>query len=64
MRNILVFPDGNKQDFMYPADRKMILGQKIQIQMNDDSIHVLSISSIEPKDLDGVPEIHYYLEYS
>ncbi|MEB2276964.1 hypothetical protein LAV82_23380 [Bacillus sp. ILBB4] len=64
MRNILVFPDGNKQDFMYPADRKISLGQKIQVQMNDNSIHVLSIVCIEPKDLGTVPTIYYYLDHS
>lgn len=60
MRNILVFPDGSRTSFMYPENREVTIGESVQAQMKDDSIHVLKIKSIEPLD----KEILYHLNYS
>jgi hypothetical protein len=47
MRNILVFPDGTQQDFMYPQDRDIEVGTELQVTMMDDSVHRMKVSSIE-----------------
>lgn len=58
MRNVLVFPDGSKHDFMYPTDRDIDIGSPFQVQMKDDSIRVLRVKSIEKTE----KAIYYYLE--
>jgi hypothetical protein len=58
MRNILIFPDGSKQHFMYPENRDIVIGEQIQGQMNNDSIVIFEVSSIETHG----NEIHYILK--
>ena len=60
MRNVLVFPDGSQHDFMYPTNRDIEVGEKLQVQFKDDSIHVLIVKNIEKTD----KVIYYYLSYS
>jgi hypothetical protein len=60
MRNILVFPDGSTQDFMYPPNRDIDVGEKLQIQMLDDSVQIMQIYKIEKKE----KAIYYYLKYA
>lgn len=59
MRNILVFPDGSRQDFMYPPNRELSIGDDLQAQMKDDSLVALKISDILVQE----KEIHYLLSY-
>lgn len=60
MRNILIFPDGTEQHFMYPANREVEVGEKLQVILKDDIVHVLTISKIEKKEKD----VYYYLDFS
>jgi hypothetical protein len=46
MRNILLFPDGTEQDFMYPPNREIEVGTKLEIAMMDGSIHILRVAEI------------------
>lgn len=57
MRNILIFPDGSRQDFMYPSNRDLKEGEDLQVQMKDDSIILFKICSIEVKE----KEVHFTL---
>lgn len=57
MRNVLLFPDGTEHDFMYPTNREVKIGDKLQVQMRDDSISVLTVSHIQKTDL----VIYYHL---
>jgi hypothetical protein len=57
MRNVLLFPDGTEHDFMYPTNREVQVGDKLQVQMRDDSISVLTVSHIQKTDL----VIYYHL---
>jgi len=59
MRNILVFPDGTEQDFMYPPNRDVVVGTELNVVMMDDSVHKLKVIRIEP----GEKKILYYLSY-
>jgi hypothetical protein len=59
MRNVLIFPDGTHHHFMYPTNRDIEIGQKLQLSLSDDSIHVLTVSSIE-KNETGV---YYHLSF-
>ena len=59
MRNVLLFPDGTEHDFMYPTNRDVQVGQKLQVQMQDDSIRVLTITHIQQTD----KVIYYHLSY-
>lgn len=59
MRNILVFPDGKEQDFMYPPNRDITVGVQLQIQMDDDSTRVMSVKHIQKTD----KEIYYHLDF-
>lgn len=47
MRNILIFPDGTRNSFKYPDDQEFDVGSQLQIDMKDDSIHILTVDSIE-----------------
>jgi hypothetical protein len=57
MRNILVFPDGTEQDFMYPPNRDIEVGETLVVHMLDDSIQIMKVTRIEKKER----EIRYYL---
>jgi hypothetical protein len=46
MRNVLVFPNGQEEDFMYPKDRDVVKGTEFSITMLDESVHVLKVSKI------------------
>jgi len=46
MRNVLVFPDGTEQDFMYPPDRDVTVGEKLVLQMTDNSEHHFVVAEI------------------
>ena len=59
MRNILVFPDGSEQDFMYPPNREVDVGVELQATMADGSIHVFKVSTIKPE----AKRILYFLSY-
>jgi hypothetical protein len=59
MRNILVFPDGTMQDFMYPADREIQEGEVLRSIGMDDSVHMLRVTSIVKEE----KRILYYLHY-
>jgi hypothetical protein len=50
MRNVLLFPDGTEQDILYPKDREITEGQKLQVHMKDDSFRYLSVSHIQKTD--------------
>ena len=50
MRNILVFPDGTEQDFLYPDNRVIFVGEKLQVQMQCNSVHILEIYNIQHTD--------------
>lgn len=58
MRNILVFPDSSEKDFMYPANRDISVGDVLQAEMKDNSIHLLKVSDIQKSQ----KEIRYILE--
>lgn len=58
MRNVLILPDGTRQEFMYPSNRDIEVGEQLQIQMKDDSIVIASVSAIEQHGR----EIHYLLK--
>jgi hypothetical protein len=60
MRNILVFPDGTMQDFMYPTNREIVVGEKLQIHMSDNSVYIMQVVRIEKKE----KAIYYYLQLS
>ncbi len=60
MRNILVFPDGSEQDFQYPSNRDLEVGEKLQVQLKDEIIHVMQITQIIRKE----KAIHYHLSLS
>jgi hypothetical protein len=60
MRNILLFPNGTKKDFMYPENREVVVGETFQVEMKDDSIHVMKIDRIEQLE----KEIIYHLSIS
>ncbi|KUF34401.1 hypothetical protein CN498_21790 [Bacillus thuringiensis] len=59
MRNILVFPDGTEQDFLYPDNRVIFVGEKLQVQMQCNSVHILEIYNIQHTD----KIIYYHLKY-
>lgn len=46
MRNILVFPSGETLDFMYPANKKLIVGSHFNISMDDNTTEKVEISKI------------------
>jgi len=59
MRNILVFPDGTEQDFMYPPNREITVGEKLQAEWLDDTVHIYTVREIEKTE----KAIYYYLSY-
>lgn len=59
MRNVLIFPDGSRQEFMYPSNRDIELGEALQLQLSDESIQVLKVVSIDRQE----KEIHYQLGF-
>ncbi|MEB9419911.1 hypothetical protein [Bacillus cereus group sp. BfR-BA-01318] len=59
MRNVLVFPDGTEQDFMYPHNRDVLVGEKLQVQMKDNALHILEVWNIQHTD----KVIYYHLKY-
>ncbi|WP_067923949.1 hypothetical protein [Alicyclobacillus shizuokensis] len=59
MRNVLVFPDGKEQDFMYPANRDVEVGTPLQVEMADGSVHILHVTEIIREDR----KILYKLSY-
>lgn len=59
MRNVLIFPDGREQDFQYPPNREVLVGEQLEITMLDDSVHILYIDRISPED----KRINYFLKY-
>ncbi len=59
MRNILILPDGTEVDFMYPKDRQIIVGTRLNVVMEDDSLRLYNVFNIVQKD----HAILYYLNY-
>lgn len=59
MRNVLIFPDGSEQDFLYPSNRDIFEGEKLQVQLQDNSIQILEIHYIQHTD----KIIYYHLKY-
>lgn len=59
MRNILLFPDGKEEDFMYPPNRDIVVGEKLQLAMHDGSTQLLNIVDIVQEE----KRILYKLEY-
>jgi hypothetical protein len=59
MRNILVFPDGTEQHFMYPPNRDIQVGEKLVVHMMDDSHRIFTVVEIYQKD----KSIYYRLSY-
>jgi hypothetical protein len=59
MRNVLVFPSGDEQDFMYPPDREVIEGTELEVVMMDESTHRLKVTSIVREE----KRILYHLSY-
>lgn len=57
MRNVLIFPDGSRQEFQYPSNREIAVGESLQVQMKDESIQVMKILAIEQQGR----EIHFKL---
>jgi hypothetical protein len=60
MRNVLLFPDGTSQDFMYPPNREVEVNEMISVTMLDDSVHNMEIKHIERTE----KVIYYHLAYS
>lgn len=60
MRNILVFPDGSEHHFQYPKNRELEIGETLQAQLQDETIHVMTVVRVEKKE----KEIFYHLELS
>ncbi len=60
MRNILVFPDGSEQDFQYPSNREIKVGEKLQVQLKDETVHIIQISKIQKEE----KAVYYYLSLS
>jgi hypothetical protein len=58
MRNVLILPNGSRQEFMYPSNRDIAVGEQFNIQMKNDSIQVASVYDIQTHDR----EIHYLLK--
>lgn len=58
VRNILVFPDGTKEQFMYPSNRTIEVGEQFQVTLGSNT-HILKVESIDKKDI----EVFYYLSY-
>jgi hypothetical protein len=59
MRNVLLFPNGHEQDFMYPPNRDIEVGTELEIVMLDDSVHRLKVGQIIPEE----KRIVYVLQY-
>lgn len=59
MRNILIFPDGGQQSFMYPENREIIVGEQLQVQLKDENIHILRVERIQKTD----NAVYYHLSY-
>jgi hypothetical protein len=59
VRNILVFPGDIHHNFMYPENREIKAGDKLQVELKDNRIDVLTIIKIEKTE----KEIYYYLSY-
>jgi|GEM_PF-2762983 len=60
MRNVLVFPDKSEHDFMYPVNRDIHIGERLQVQFQDHTVHVLVVTDIKKTD----KVIYYYLSFS
>ncbi|MBU5262050.1 hypothetical protein [Bacillus atrophaeus] len=61
MRNILVFPDGNQHDFLYPTNREIEEGERLQVHLsNSESIHVLTVKEIQKTE----KAVFYLLDYA
>lgn len=50
MRNILVFPDGSEHQFQYPTNREVEVGDKLQVQLQDDNLHIMKIAEIDKQE--------------
>lgn len=50
MRNILVFPDGTEHQFQYPVNREVEVGSKLQVQLQDDNIHLMKVTEIDKQE--------------
>lgn len=61
MRNVLVFPDGSYYDFMYPSNREIKEGERLQVHIsNSENVHVLRVNEIQRTE----KVIFYMLEIS
>ncbi|KAF2421629.1 hypothetical protein [Bacillus subtilis] len=61
MRNILVFPDGNQHDFLYPINRDIEVGERLQVHLSSsESIHVLVVKEIQKTE----KAVFYLLDYA
>lgn len=45
---------------MYPTNRDVEVGERLQVVLSDDNVHVLQIQRIEKEE----NNIYYYLAYS
>jgi len=46
MRNILVLPNGEEIDFMYPPNREITVGTQFEATFMDGSSHLFQITEI------------------
>ncbi len=50
MRNILVFPDGTEQDFLYPINREILVGETLTAELIGGSALLFTIEEIRPEE--------------